>query len=355
MTSRTNGIRIARSRRMCAAGRSPALPPPNRGSRRHRPARRRARWAPAAPTAGTRRESCLRRRRPARRRPGCPRRYRRRWPPWSTARRPAMTGYTKSSSTAIGWSAGSTTATCTSTRATARSGRRRCRRSLPRCSAWTSIRHGSTARSPSPTRRGSTSFQQLQNALSNPRAKNISYFVFDLLYQDGYDLRGVALTERKRLLRALIGKSDAALRYSVDVQGSGAEFFEQACKLKLEGAVSKRANSLYREGVRTRDWLKVKCGHRQEMVIGGFTDPQGSRSRIRRAAARHLRGGQAPLRRQGRHRIRRQDADQAAACPRQARAEGGAVRQPAARLRGQGRALGQAAAGGRDRVHRVEQ
>jgi bifunctional non-homologous end joining protein LigD len=125
---------------------------------------------------------------------------------------------------------------------------------------------------------GLTSFQQLQNALSDPRAKNISYFVFDLLYQDGYDLRAVALTQRKQLLRALVGKSDAVLRYSVDVQGSGAEFFEQACKLKLEGAVSKRANSVYREGVRTRDWLKVKCGHRQEMVIGGFTDPQGSRS-----------------------------------------------------------------------------
>jgi bifunctional non-homologous end joining protein LigD len=125
---------------------------------------------------------------------------------------------------------------------------------------------------------GLTSFQQLQNALSNPRARNIIYFVFDLLYQDGYDLSGVALTERKQLLRALVGTSDSVLRYSVDVQGSGTEFFEQACKLKLEGAVSKRANSVYREGVRTRDWLKVKCGQRQEMVIGGFTDPQGSRS-----------------------------------------------------------------------------
>jgi bifunctional non-homologous end joining protein LigD len=85
---------------------------------------------------------------------------------------------------------------------------------------------------------GLTSFQQLQNALSNARARNISYFVFDLLYQDGYDLRAVALRERKQLLRALFGKSDSILRYSVDVQGSGAEFFEQACKLKLEGAVS---------------------------------------------------------------------------------------------------------------------
>lgn len=126
--------------------------------------------------------------------------------------------------------------------------------------------------------KGLTSFQQLQNSLSNPRAKNISYFVFDLLYQDGYDLRGVALTGRKRLLRRLVGASDSVVRYSVDVQGSGDEFFKQACALKLEGAVSKRADSVYREGVRTRDWLKVKCGLRQEMVIGGFTDPQGSRT-----------------------------------------------------------------------------
>ena len=125
---------------------------------------------------------------------------------------------------------------------------------------------------------GLTSFQQLQNALSNPRAKNIGYFVFDLLYLDGYDLRAVALTARKQLLRERLGASDPVLRYSVDVQGSGAEFFAQACALKLEGAVSKRADSVYREGVRTRDWVKVKCGLRQEMVIGGFTDPQGSRT-----------------------------------------------------------------------------
>ncbi len=118
----------------------------------------------------------------------------------------------------------------------------------------------------------------MQNALSDPRAKKITYFVFDVLHQDGYDLRGVVLTERKRLLRALLGTPDPVLRYSVDVEGEGAEFFKQACKLQLEGCVSKRADSVYREGVRTRDWVKVKCGRRQEMVIGGFTDPQGARS-----------------------------------------------------------------------------
>ncbi|MGH8713152.1 MAG: DNA ligase D [Casimicrobiaceae bacterium] len=126
--------------------------------------------------------------------------------------------------------------------------------------------------------KGRTSFQALQNALSDPRAANIVYFAFDLLYQDGYDLRGVALAGRKRLLRPLVGTTDPVLRYSIDVQGSGAEFFKQACALELEGAVAKRADSTYRDGVRTRDWLKVKCARRQEMVIGGFTDPQGSRS-----------------------------------------------------------------------------
>lgn len=125
---------------------------------------------------------------------------------------------------------------------------------------------------------GRTSFQVLQNALAERGDRPMTYFVFDLLYLDGYDLRNVELIERKRLLRALLGDSDTALLYSVDVQGSGAEFFKQACQLGLEGAVSKRANSAYRAGARTRDWVKVKCGRRQEMVIGGFTDPQGSRN-----------------------------------------------------------------------------
>ena len=126
--------------------------------------------------------------------------------------------------------------------------------------------------------RGRTSFQALQNALSDPKGERLVYFVFDLLYLDGYDLQGVALSDRKRLLRTLIPKTAGQVRFSVDVPGSGAEFFKQACALGLEGAVSKRADSTYRGGRRTRDWVKVKCAQRQEMVVGGFTDPQGSRS-----------------------------------------------------------------------------
>ncbi len=124
---------------------------------------------------------------------------------------------------------------------------------------------------------GHTSFQVLQNALSDPNRKPLTCFVFDLLYLDGHDLRQAALTERKRLLQQVLEGADPALRYSADVQGSGAEFLKEACRLGLEGAISKRADSLYRAGVRTREWVKVKCGKRQEMVIGGFTDPQRSR------------------------------------------------------------------------------
>lgn len=125
---------------------------------------------------------------------------------------------------------------------------------------------------------GRTSFQALQNALSDRSGDLLTYFVFDVLYLDGYDLQGVALRERKRLLRTLIPEKAPTVHFSVDVEGSGEEFLKQACALGLEGAVSKRADSTYRGGVRTRDWVKVKCEQRQEMVIGGFTDPQGSRS-----------------------------------------------------------------------------
>jgi bifunctional non-homologous end joining protein LigD len=123
---------------------------------------------------------------------------------------------------------------------------------------------------------GRTSFQALQNALSTDHGDKLTYFLFDLMYLDGYDLRPVALTERKRTLEALLAAAPAALRFSSHIEGSGAEFFKQACKLRLEGMISKLAKSVYKGG-RSRDWLKVKCSTRQELVIGGYTDPEGSR------------------------------------------------------------------------------
>ena len=124
---------------------------------------------------------------------------------------------------------------------------------------------------------GRPSFQLLQNALADPQSSTLTYFVFDAPYLDGYDLRQVKLTERKHALRTVVPESDPVLRYGVEILGNGTEFLAQACRLGLEGAVSKRAGSAYRDGVRTREWVKTKCGQRQEMVIGGFTDPQGGR------------------------------------------------------------------------------
>jgi bifunctional non-homologous end joining protein LigD len=127
--------------------------------------------------------------------------------------------------------------------------------------------------------KGNTSFNALQNALGGSGAP-LTYILFDVIHLNGYDLTGVPLVERKRMLGRVLADVDPGgpLRFSPDVQGNGPEFFEQACALGLEGAICKRANSPYRTATRSREWIKVKCAQRQEMVIGGYTDPQGSRT-----------------------------------------------------------------------------
>ena len=124
---------------------------------------------------------------------------------------------------------------------------------------------------------GRSSFQALQNALTGASTRGLAFFVFDIMYRDGYDLRGAVLTERKRILREIVGNGIGTVRIGPELRGGGEAFFDQACKLGLEGAVCKKADSRYPGGTRSRDWVKVKCTQRQEMVIGGYTDPQGSR------------------------------------------------------------------------------
>ncbi|HXL14508.1 MAG TPA: non-homologous end-joining DNA ligase, partial [Methylomirabilota bacterium] len=127
---------------------------------------------------------------------------------------------------------------------------------------------------------GVSSFQELQNALRGGRDKDIRFFIFDLIHLDGFDLTRVPLVERKEILSRVLtvaGSSAGILRYSDHVIGRGREFHGEACRRGLEGIVSKMANGIYRSG-RTGEWLKSKCAARQEFVIGGFTEPQGSRS-----------------------------------------------------------------------------
>src|SRR6185295_19834743 len=99
---------------------------------------------------------------------------------------------------------------------------------------------------------------------------------FDLLYLDGYDLRRAPLLARKGALGELLAGRQGVMRLSDHVPGSGEDFYGQACKFGLEGIVSKRGGLPYHSG-RSKDWLKVKCLQRQELVIVGFTNPEKSR------------------------------------------------------------------------------
>lgn len=125
---------------------------------------------------------------------------------------------------------------------------------------------------------GVSSFSQLQDDLSAGTTGNLTYMLFDLLYLDGEDLRGVSLEDRKTVLAALSkAYADGCVRYSDHQIGNGPALFVRACRLGLEGIVSKRRDSIYQAG-RLGTWLKSKCVMRQEFVIIGFTDPHGERT-----------------------------------------------------------------------------
>jgi bifunctional non-homologous end joining protein LigD len=128
---------------------------------------------------------------------------------------------------------------------------------------------------------GTTSFQRLQNAFGEGRAGELAYHLFDLIHLDGRDLRGLPLIERKALLRALMERlpKKHKLVFSEHFEGDGRRIFENACKLGVEGVIAKKKDSVYLSK-RTRDWLKIKCFRRQELVIGGYSDPEGSRTGI---------------------------------------------------------------------------
>ncbi len=125
---------------------------------------------------------------------------------------------------------------------------------------------------------GRSSFQRLQNAIKAQRFASLAFFAFDLPYCNGYDLTGAPLHERKRLLQRIVPATDEGMvRFSEHLEGEGEEIYTHACKLELEGIVSKRADSAYAAGRRTPSWVKVKCARRQEFVVIGWTRPAGAR------------------------------------------------------------------------------
>jgi bifunctional non-homologous end joining protein LigD len=118
-------------------------------------------------------------------------------------------------------------------------------------------------------------FEWLQNWHRDPQG-SLQYQVFDMLWCDGHDVRTMPLMRRKALLKAVLPES-TVLRYSGEVETNGTTLFKEMQRRGLEGMVAKRGDSPYREADRGQDWLKVKTHLRQEVVIGGYTEPRGSR------------------------------------------------------------------------------
>jgi bifunctional non-homologous end joining protein LigD len=127
-----------------------------------------------------------------------------------------------------------------------------------------------------------TSFARLQQriGLQDPeeaRRSNVAVYLylFDLLHLDGHDLTRLSLRDRKRLLKRAL-RFEGHVRLTPHRRERGEAYLEEACRKGWEGLIAKRADSPYRHS-RSRDWLKFKCGNRQELVIAGYTDPKGSR------------------------------------------------------------------------------
>ena len=117
---------------------------------------------------------------------------------------------------------------------------------------------------------GKTNFQALQNYMKNPKSKDLTYIIFDLLALDGSDLREQRLIQRKGMLESLMKDAPKNLCYSKHIRAGGEEILLAACELGLEGIVGKKVDSVY-SGTRNGDWIKLKCDRRQEFVIGGYT------------------------------------------------------------------------------------
>jgi bifunctional non-homologous end joining protein LigD len=120
---------------------------------------------------------------------------------------------------------------------------------------------------------GTTNFADLQASMQEGAKYVLTYFAFDLLHVDGKSPRDLSLKERKDLLSDVLSDADQdRLRLSEHIETGGAELLHEACKLQAEGIVSKRATGKYISG-RSGDWLKMKCLHEQEFVVGGYTLP----------------------------------------------------------------------------------
>ncbi|MBB2189594.1 DNA ligase D [Gluconacetobacter azotocaptans] len=126
---------------------------------------------------------------------------------------------------------------------------------------------------------GISDFSALQADLSSERTDRFVFYAFDLLHLNGQDLRAAPLMARKEILRTLVPAQDGPLRFSGQFDQAGDLVFHHACRLSLEGVVSKLRDAPYRSG-RGREWVKSKCSARQEFVIGGYVPSTVSKTAI---------------------------------------------------------------------------
>lgn len=127
---------------------------------------------------------------------------------------------------------------------------------------------------------GVPDFQALQNAFEAGRSGNIIYYLFDMPFLNGMDLREVPLEQRRAALSKVLERTDdEVLRYSEDFAEVPEVLLNSACQMKMEGLIGKRAGSPYLSR-RSGDWIKLKCKRRQEFVVVGYTDPKGARSKF---------------------------------------------------------------------------
>ncbi|SJZ98527.1 DNA ligase D [Sediminibacterium ginsengisoli] len=123
---------------------------------------------------------------------------------------------------------------------------------------------------------GKPNFQELQHYDINQTSLPLVYYVFDLLSYEGESLEEIPLTERKKLLRKILG-NNGIIRYCDHIEKNGMAFFKKASAAGMEGIIAKRKDSFYHPGIRTKEWLKIKHLQTHEAVIAGYTSPRGSR------------------------------------------------------------------------------
>jgi DNA ligase D-like protein (predicted ligase) len=123
---------------------------------------------------------------------------------------------------------------------------------------------------------GAISFSVIQTATDAGKSDALVFFLFDLLHLDGQTISPAPLLDRKARLQELLKAAPPALKFTDHQIGRGSEFYAKACELSVEGIVSKRVDAPYAPGNRGL-WLKTKCLNREEFVVVGWTDPEGSR------------------------------------------------------------------------------